>query len=301
MPETDFAPLDDGENDGVNPSTEPAIGEIIVRRLSRRELLRGVAAVAAAAPSGRMLLEAAPAAAQAHGPGSTTFREIAHGMDERDHLPPGYAAKVLLRWGDPLAPDAPRFDAVRQSAAAQERQFGYNCDYVGFLPLPAGSRSSDHGLLFVNHEYTIPNLMVPGLDAGRGSALEVSREQTEIELAAHGASVVEVRRERGAWSVVQGPRNRRITATTPVGVSGPAAGHPRLRTAADPTGRAVVGMLNNCAGGETPWGTILTCEENFNLYFGGAGGDGPDAAMLKRYGIGARSAYGWARHHARFD
>ena len=85
-------------------------------------------------------------------------------------------------------------------------------------------------------------------------------------------------------------------------LSGPAAGHPRLRTGADPEGRTVLGMLNNCAGGNTPWGTVLTCEENFNLYFGGeSAGTGPEAAARRRYGIQKQASYAWGRHEPRFD
>ncbi|MGE0715423.1 MAG: PhoX family phosphatase [Alphaproteobacteria bacterium] len=278
---------------GANPSTEPAIGEIVERRLSRRALLGGFAAAVAARAFD------APAAA-AQGPATTTFAEIAHGNDARDHVSPGYRSAVLLRWGDGVAAGAPEFDPLAQTAAAQARQFGYNCDFVGFLPLPRGSGASDRGLLFVNHEYTIAGLMFPGLGA-EGGKEKVSREQARIEQAAHGASVVEIRRDGSGWTAVEGRYNRRVTATTPTLISGPAAGNARLRTAADPTGRSVQGMLCNCAGGETPWGTILTCEENFNVYFSGAASDPAAAAALKRYGVGPRSPYAWSRYDARFD
>ena len=83
-------------------------------------------------------------------------------------------------------------------------------------------------------------------------------------------------------------------------VSGPAAGHAWLQTAADPTGRTVLGTLNNCANGYTPWGTYLTCEENFNGYFVNRSGAVP--ALQKRYGINERGfGYRWHEHDARFD
>ena len=123
-----------------------------------------------------------------------------------------------------------------------------------------------------------------------------------MSIAAHGVSVVEV--ERGApgnlWQVARPSRYaRRITAATPTRVAGPAAGHPMLRTNADPTGTRVLGTLNNCAHGFTPWGTYLTCEENWSYYFEGP--TQPDAHQ-KRWGL--RSGGGffrWHEHEKRFD
>ena len=112
--------------------------------------------------------------------------------------------------------------------------------------------------------------MFAGLGSGRNVNLKASKAQVEVEMAAHGGAVVEIAREGGTWKVVPDSKYaRRITANTPIEVSGPAAGHDMLKTSADPTGRKVFGTLNNCAGGTTPWGTLLTCEENFHGYFGG--------------------------------
>ncbi|MGZ8330689.1 MAG: PhoX family protein [Rhodoplanes sp.] len=124
----------------------------------------------------------------------------------------------------------------------------------------------------------------------------------DIEMAAHGGSVLEIKRENGKWRVADGSRYaRRLDATTPMELAGPAAGHPRVQTKADPTGRRVLGTINNCAGGVTPWGTWLTCEENFHGYFSGKlADDHPEAKNFKRYGLPG-NWYAWGKFHDRFD
>ncbi|NDH62373.1 MAG: PhoX family phosphatase [Alphaproteobacteria bacterium] len=291
----------DPEDIGSNLSTEPAIGELIARRLRRRDALRGLVGTGAAATLGGELL-GGTAWAQPAGPSSLTFKEVAHGLDKTHHIPEGYEAQVLIRWGDPVAAGAPAFDPARLTAADQEKQFGYNCDFIGLHALPAGSRSGDRFLMVVNHEYTNTNLMFAGMGAGRTANLKATKPQVEVEVAAHGGSVIEIARDSGGWKVVPDSKYaRRITGTTPMDIAGPAAGHDKLKTSADPTGRKVLGMLNNCAGGETPWGTWLTAEENFNGYFGGDAEKMPDAKAYKRYGISKETWYGWAQHVDRFN
>jgi len=294
--------FEEAEDIGSNDSANRHFDAVLSARLSRRGLLGGLAAAGALAAGGSLTSPLAWRAAEAAAGGSTLgFAELAHGVDERHHVADGYDAQVVIRWGDKVLADAPDFDPAAQTAAAQGRQFGYNNDFIGYFPLPQGSDSSDHGLLVVNHEYTNGELMFSGLT--EANKLEkIAAAQVDVELAAHGLSVVEVRKEGGAWKVVEGSRYaRRITATTPTEVSGPAAGHALLRTKADPTGTRVLGTLNNCAGGWTPWGTVLTGEENFNGYFGGDAENAPDKALYKRYGVSAKSWYSWWKHHDRFD
>ncbi|MFC7691607.1 PhoX family protein [Paeniroseomonas aquatica] len=286
------------EDIGSNPARLVAgretLAEIAERRLSRRTALLGLAALTQ--------LPAA-AAAESDGPSSLGFTELSHRLSQRDAVAPGHEIQTVIRWGDPVLADAPAFDPQAVTAAAQAQQFGYNNDYVDYLPLPHGSQNSEHGLLVVNHEYTNTNMMFPGLGAGRSAALKASAAQAAAEMAAHGMSVVELRREGGRWSpVAAGRLNRRITAETPIRIGGPAAGHERLRTNADPTGTQVLGTLNNCSGGNTPWGTVLTAEENFNVYFGGAAATtGEQKDHYRRYGILSESLYSWSRHTDRFN
>ncbi len=290
------------EDIGSNPAPGRAIGDIIAARLTRRGAI-GAAMALAAAPA------AAPAGAQPlpvperGGPSTLTFPELRQQLSQHHAVAEGYEAQTVIRWGDPVLDGAPPYDPMAQTAAGQSRQFGYNCDYLDFWPLPAGSRNSDHGLLCVNHEYTNTNLMFAGIGEGRAARGRTTAAQAAVEIEAHGMSVVEVKREGGTWKPVPGgAMNRRITMNTPMRISGPAAGHARLRTNADATGTRVLGTLNNCAGGNTPWGTVITAEENFNNYFGGAAAaTGAEAATYRRYGIIAEPSYAWFRHFERFN
>ncbi|GAB4372002.1 MAG: PhoX family phosphatase [Kiloniellaceae bacterium] len=283
-----------------NPSLTPAFASVAARRYGRRAVMKGALSVAALSAAGGALgaLGAArPAAAENGAAGSRyVWEEILHGVDETHHVAPGHSAEVLLRWGDPLFADSPEFDPQKQTAAAQARQFGYNNDFIGYVGLPFGSDNPDHGLLCVNHEYTSEEVMFP--DGGASQ----SAEQIAIEMAAHGGSIVEVKRENGRWSVVRdGQYNRRITAgSTYMELTGPAAGHDRLKTSADASGRRCIGTLNNCAGGITPWGTYLMAEENFHGYFAGTLDGHPEERNYKRYAVG-EGWYAWSKHHKRFD
>jgi secreted PhoX family phosphatase len=296
---SEFQRYDDGENVGVNPSTAPSMQDIIDARLTRRGFVGGLAAFAA---STALTPPAAAQGARPRAASTLTFSEVAHGYDERDHVAPGYTAKVLIRWGDPIIAGAPAFDIARQTRESQEKQFGYNNDFMAFMPLPRGSRSSTSGLLFVNHEYTNQNLMFAGISA-RADVSTLTREQCEVDIAAHGLAVVEVRKRRAGWEVVaDSAYNRRLTLwSTPFRLSGPAAGHARLKTDADPSGTRVLGTINNCAGGVTPWGTCLSGEENFNGYFHGDASRTPEAANHRRYGVQTFRGTPWGRFFERWD
>jgi secreted PhoX family phosphatase len=209
-----------------------------------------------------------------HPSGGIRFTPVPPNKEDALTVAEGYTSGVVARWGDPVTADAPAFDFDHQSPEAQAKQFGYNCDFVTLFPMGA-----NRGLLWVNHEYTNENLMFRGYTNGAAA----TEDQIRIALAAHGGSVVEIERVRGTgqWKLVTTGRrryNRRVTAQTPMRFSGPAAGSDLLKTAADPKGRTPVGMLNNCSGGSTPWGTVLTAEENIDQYF--VNGDKVPAAQL---------------------
>ncbi|MFE6863349.1 PhoX family protein [Nocardia sp. NPDC057668] len=257
----------------------------IVADISRRRLFRGSAAAVLAVGAGSLLAacggDEADAAEANPGTGiGTDFTPIAPNKQDAVVIPEGYEQGVVIRWGDPVLPGAPAFDFANQTAAAQAKQFGFNNDFAALLPIEGRDGSF---LLVVNHEYTTEPYMFTGYTPGNPT-----KEQVEIALAAHGLSVVEVKGENGGGklSPVMGQYNRRITATTEFTVTGPAAGSAFLKTAADPTGTKVLGTLNNCSGGVTPWGTVLSGEENFNQYFAGVLADPAMQAMGKRYGLG---------------
>jgi uncharacterized protein len=277
----------------LNPADRGTIGDVILRRYSRRAVVRGsLGVVAAAALFGPAALAGRPARADAP-QDRFGFAEVEAGVDETHHVAAGYDAQVLLRWGDPLFPDSPAFDPRAQSAAAQLKQFGYNNDSVGFIPL---DQSGARGLLCVNHEYTNEEVMFPGIGRQDTTGFkEMTAELVEIEMAAHGVTVVEIARDGDRWRVVlDSPHNRRISPlTTVIGIDGPAAGHDRLKTSGDPAGASIVGTLNNCAGGLTPWGTYLTSEENFHGYFWT---DARDADGKPAKGLGGAQAKSYARY-----
>ena len=286
----------DISEDDRDPGPEPTIGRLIERRLSRRGALAGLAGTALAAIAG------APARAQIGSASSFTFKEVPHVNDATHHVPDDYEVQVLIRWGDPMLPGAPTFDPHKLTAEGQKLQFGYNNDFLGLHALPADSMSGDRFLLVVNHEYTNSNLMLAGIGEGRDARLRADQPQTELEMAAHGGAVLEIAREGRRWKVVNGSRYaRRIDANTPMRIAGPAAGDAKMKTSADPDGKQVLGMVNNCAGGETPWGTWLTCEENFYFYFTGDQAKHPEQALAKRYGLGRTIAYAWGKYFDRFN
>ena len=226
---------------------------------------------------------------------------VGHDAGDKLLVPEGYAWRPVLRWGDPILPEAAPFDPQHLTAAAQEGQFGYDCDFLALLPLPREGPDPDRALLAVNHEQTDPKLMLAGWSPDRRTV-----ECLALELAAHGMTIVELRRRaEGGWEAVPGaPLNRRITGRTPTRLSGPAAGTPLLRTAADPEGRRPMGTLANCSGGVTPWGTVLSCEENFQECFQeppGADAEERVRAWHRRYGVGSEQQIPFATLDPRFS
>ncbi|MGW2933677.1 PhoX family protein [Streptomyces sp. NPDC001156] len=286
-----------------NTTSNEYVGDVIAGALSRRSALRAAAVVTVATAAGTAAAAKAPqasAATDAQGTAASTaggarglrFASVAPNTTDAVVVPEGYRQNVVIRWGDPILRGAPAFDPENQTAAAQAGQFGYNNDFLALLPLPG---ECDRQLLVANHEYTDEVIMFRGYDPANPT-----RQQVEVAWAAHGLAAVVVEEDRKTGRLTAVPRhhlNRRVTATSQFRLTGPAAGSDLLKTSADPTGRTVLGTLNNCSGGTTPWGTTLHGEENFNQYFANG-----SSATDKRYGIGTSATERkWERFDKRFD
>lgn len=296
-----------------NTTANDYVGDVIAGALSRRSMMRAAAVVTVASAAGTAALTAGAPQAQAAVPAAhgkdgdkggkghgtkgkaargLRFTPVAPNTADKVTVPEGYRQNVVIRWGEPILRGAPAFDPDRQTAEAQAGQFGYNNDFLALLPLP-GER--DRRLLVANHEYTDEVLMFRGYDPENPT-----REQVGIAWAAHGLSavVVEGDKRTGALTAVpRHPLNRRVTATTEFRLTGPSAGSDLLKTSADRSGRKVLGTLNNCSGGTTPWGTTLHGEENFNQYFAHG-----SRTTDTRYGIGTGATERkWERFDKRFD
>lgn len=257
----------------------------------------------AAAENAAVALKNNAAISLAARPGFTAIPPRLDPQFDSIDIAPGYRARPFFSWGDPVLPGAPAWlPDASQNWQIQLQQAGDNHDGMHYFPFD--DAPNDHGLLVINHEYVNSTLHENGRTQqdGKRPPDEVKKEQ-----AAHGVSVIEVRRNaRGEWQQVASSRfNRRITAFTPMQISGPLAGHPLMQTASDPDGRTVLGTLGNCAMGFTPWGTYLACEENWNIYFHNR--DAVDQAKRLshwRYGIPAGqggSSYQWETADPRFD
>ena len=223
------------------------------------------------------------------------FNSIDAATTDAITLPPGYRASVLISWGQPLQGGGPAFKPDGTGTAAQQEvQLGDNNDGMSLFAFPD---DPNRALMAINNEYTNYRYLYPH------GGQPTSAEDAHKAQASEGVSVIEIQRTGDRWQFVQGsPFNRRIHGNTPIRLSGPAAGHALLRTQADSTGTRALGTFQNCANGKTPWGTYLTCEENFTDCFGSTDPNQTFNAAQKRYGVVAASKdINWHLHDPRFD
>lgn len=288
------------QNDRFDPEDHPELEQtdfdrMTAKGVSRRNFLRGGAAAMGLFLAASPLAQAVAAATRSESSKLMGFKAVAASTADSFVVPEGYVAKPLISWGDPIIKGAPAFDqSGTQNAAAQAGQFGDNTDGMSLFPL-----SEDRALLAVNNEYTNYEYLF-----AHGGQQDLTADEVKKSQAAHGVSIFEIRRNaKGEWQVdPASDYNRRITAYTPMELTGPVAGHALVKTAADAKGTRALGTFNNCANGETPWGTYLTCEENFHKYFGSAEDEVDLPARDKRYGLKAGNrGYQWYRHDERFD
>lgn len=266
------------------PSSNPSAQVSSAMAPSRRALLKAAGTLA--------LLQAIPSWARAASSKLFNFNSVPL-SEQADTVvvPSGYRWRVMAAWGDRLDGSGTGMPGdVSHGATEQAALFGMHHDGCALFTEPG---APDRGLWVTNHEYLDDGLLHPAGTAG-WSADKVAKAQAAV-----GVSVCHVRqRQDGGWAVAPGPLARRVTASTPCGVGGPAAGHPLLRTAADPDGQRILGTFANCAMGVTPWGTYLTCEENFDRYFRKAG---QRTAGESRIGLDDKAMFRWHEHDPRFD
>ena len=314
----DDALLEHGDEPLCNHSSNPVFADIVDGLMSRRALMQGGLATAVVS-----LFAAPRARAETKGP-QISFEPIPVAETDAIIVPPGYTARVLTPWGEPITGAMPAF-SLSNSGADQAMQIGQHHDGVHYYPIEGKSPyagSSEDGLLVINHEYVEPRFMHvaaqgqaltdgdvpvlnPGPEAESAEGFDLARrfeypanarrdaDQVLKELNAHGVAVARIQKGAdGRWAVTKDDRNRRITMLTPMEISGPARGSKLLQTKYSPTGERTRGTLNNCAHGVTPWNTYLTCEENWARYF--VNRDEKPPREHARYGVATtESRYLW--------
>lgn len=289
----------------VNPTVGQgkviALNDLIENAFSRRAFVQGGAMGALMSLVGGCSVASPKATANQNREKSEfDFEPLTHGVDENIHVPKGYSTDILISWGESFVDDTV-FDPLTQTAELQEKRFGFNNDYIGLVPLPMGADGNfTKGLLCVNHEYAIEKMMFP-----QGNNLYSDEQKKNIMMSSLGNSILEVEKKGDVWKVVKGSVfNRRITLrTTKMEITGPARGDKRMQTAFDKTGTEIIGTFQNCAGGITPWGTYLTCEENIDFGFGNinkADKNHPEIKKMFRFGLGDWND-GIHNYHERFD
>ncbi|MBS2013189.1 MAG: PhoX family phosphatase [Deltaproteobacteria bacterium] len=236
------------------------------------------------------------------------FSAVAKSLADALILPAGYAATVLYRLGDPLvAALGPAANDGTDDAASFAQRAGDHHDGMYYFGLGSNGKKddkrSDRALLVMNHEAITPAYLHangPTIEGAGLSAVRSVADEVVKEIAAHGVSVIEIVKAGGRWSYVKGSTfNRRITAATPIRLSGPAAGSSAMITRFSTTGTMTRGTVNNCACGHTPWGTYLTCEENWAGYFRRTSVDdarrtAKELASFARYGVAGAGRELWA-------
>jgi secreted PhoX family phosphatase len=311
------------DEDVCNPTKSRTFDEVLSARTSRRQIMMGGLGLAATQFLPGVGLLSPRGSASAAGFGSSRrgprigFTPVpnADGIGPWPRIAEEYQWDVLIPWGEPIEPGGPAF-AYPPTAAEQALQIGIGHDGMWYFPLwdprrrrcgwddhnlgdrPWWGRAfgpgNDHGMLAVNHEFGTNSHVL-------GKSMPESLDDVRISQHAHGVSIVEIRRVDGQWRTIRSSRARRIHVNTPVDFSGPAAEHALLQT---PNGNIPLGTVNNCANGATPWGTYLTCEENFNGYFGASNRESTwePTPGQQRYGFSAAGfAYGWHLFDRRFD
>ena len=311
--------VEEEDNEICNNTGNRPFNEVLQVNMERRDVLRGGLAMGATAFFGGSLISPAAEAQTGASLMSFTPVSLAEGNGPMPAISPDYEYQVLIPWGEPLEPSGPAYsyppsaadqalqigighdgcsyfalDNIAEQGAYEERVSAFLSRFRQFQDANIGA-TSEHGIFCINHEFGRNSVVLGGKDAPE------SLSDVRVSQHAHGVSVVEIQRTDGAWHTVEGNYNRRIHVNTPVQFSGPAAGSELLAT---PNGNIALGTVNNCGNGTTPWGTYITCEENFNGYFGATNTETTWVATEERarYGFSESGfGYGWHLFDRRFD
>ncbi|SEB05964.1 PhoX family protein [Rubrimonas cliftonensis] len=295
-----------GDEPPCNLSANRNFYEVMEARVARRGfLMGGLASIATGLIGGGLSGKAALASSTSPLIG---FAPVPVSFEDKVVLPEGYTFQVLGAAGAPISGDMPAFRSGANSGDEQEHQVGQHHDGMHFFPIDG---SSEDGLLVVNHEYIEPRFLHAEKPGYKGQPIGDSdvvydadgkRDDDEVrmEIAAHGVSVYRTAKQAdGSWAIVADPRNRRITANTPMEIAGPVRGSAHVRTKYSPDGTNTRGTVNNCAHGYTPWNTYLAAEENWAGYFANTTqlDQKPDLPREHaRYGVSTNpqgGRYGW--------
>jgi secreted PhoX family phosphatase len=295
----------DPEDTDFNNSGNPTFESVLHARLSRRALLKGALGAAGTVLFGGSVLGCSGGDSNNSDSLELGFAAVAKGLADALVVPAGYTATVIYRLGDPINAATP--DSANNgtdSGTSFAARAGDHHDGMQFFGMTASGQydanASERGLLVMNHENITQLLLHPAGPTSAGGVRTVADEVIK-EMNAHGVSVIEVARSGTAWSYARtSAYNRRVTTFTEMTMSGPVAGSRFFKTKFSTDGTKTRGTVNNCANGYTPWGTYLTCEENWSFYFKRAAGDNAnrtaaEVTALNRYGItqGSAGNYAW--------
>ncbi len=312
------ATKNDPDDIGHNISSNATFDSVLTARLNRRDFLLGSISTGAMAIFGGVsmstLAGCSTGAASAGAASSATetplgFKAVSKGLADIVSVPEGYSYSVLFALGDPLTAGVSAYGNLGNDTDYEQR-FGDHHDGMEYFGLSAAGKpdptSNDRALIGVNHEATTDETLSSLFLHATGGTTTLPRPAAEVdkETAIHGISVVEIKKTAGKFAYVQNSAfNFRIHQQTPVDIYGPARSNALLFTKYSAAGTSTRGTLNNCGTGRTPWGTLVTGEENWAGYStrvstdDTARGGAADKSVvsLKRYGrnAGAASRHGW--------
>lgn len=304
------------EDIDYNSSTNPTFDKVLEAHLSRRTLMKGGFYLMAGSMMGIGLAGCTDdddddndnAASSDTPTRAFSFEAVAKSIADALIVPNGYTARVLFATGDPIHNSVPAYandgtdtDFHLRAGDHHDGMYYFGMSGTGRMSITGrvwDASSSDRGLLCLNHEVAedFGFMHVNGqTDAENKPTGEIDKE-----VGAHGVSIIEVVSGSGTYNLnLSSDYNRRVTAATLMDLAGPVAGSDMAKTVFSPDGTQTRGTCNNCANGYTPWGTYLSCEENWPEYFArfDEGRDAKEEASFSRIGVrnDYPGRYNWSR------